>query len=115
MSREFVMNMFPLSADSTLVMEVVNKISAAPEQIALSSMQYLFSYNALDAMKEIQIPFHLINCDKYPVNIEAGKRYITTFEVSIIPNVGHFLMMEDPESFNRVLEGIVIKYSADAI
>ena len=114
MSREFVMNMFPLSADSSLVMEIVNKISAAPERIALSSMHNLFSYNALKTLKDIQIPLQLINCDKYPVNVAAGQSYQSDFEVTIIPNVGHFLMLEDPESFNRILEDIVIKYSRNA-
>jgi pimeloyl-ACP methyl ester carboxylesterase len=110
-TSEFVLNMFPLNADSTLVRNVINDIAVAPKEIAISSLANFFSYKPLAALQEIEIPVQLIICDKYPVNIEAAKRHVHNFEVSTIPGVGHFIMLEDPETFNQILDGTIIKFT----
>ncbi len=32
------------------------------------------------------------------------KKCIMNFDMKILENVGHFMMMEDPERFNRILD-----------
>lgn len=112
-TREFVLNMFPLSADTVLVQNIIDDIALAPKEIAISSLANFFSYNQLAALQEIEIPIQLIICDKYPVNIEAVKRHVHSFEVSTIPGVGHFIMLEDPETFNQILDGTIMKFTGN--
>jgi pimeloyl-ACP methyl ester carboxylesterase len=113
--NDFVLNMFPLNADSILVESIIKDMSSAPKEVAISAMANLFSYDAKPTLKQVRLPIQLINCEKYPVNIEAGKRQAFSFEVAVIPEVGHFVMMEDAESFNRLLEETIRKLSGEAI
>ena len=50
-----------------------------------------------------------INSDTKPTNVEAGRHYASSFEVAYMSGVGHFVMMEDPETFNRLLEETIQK------
>ena len=42
-----------------------------------------------------------------PTNVDAGREYTSSFEVVLMSGVGHFVMMEDPDTFNRLLSEIV--------
>ena len=114
-TRDFVLNMFPLNADSSMVQNIINEMSAAPKDIALSTMANFLHYDAKPALQEVRIPIHLINCEIFPVNIEAGKRHAFSFEVTFIPEVGHFVMLEDPVSFNQLLEEVINKLTGKDI
>jgi len=45
----------------------------------------------------------------HEVNADAARRHASSFEVVYMSDVGHFVMMEDPETFNRLLGDIVKK------
>ncbi|MFC1565364.1 alpha/beta fold hydrolase [Candidatus Neomarinimicrobiota bacterium] len=102
-SSNFVRSMFPPKADSTLVKQIVTDMSSAPPEVAISALRELFTYNQEEALKEVQIPIYCINSDKYSTNVEAGQRHALSFELKLMPGIGHFVMMEDPEQFNQLL------------
>jgi pimeloyl-ACP methyl ester carboxylesterase len=52
-------------------------------------------------------PVRLINADLWPTNLESIRRQNPAVELTILPGVGHFLMMEAPDEFNRVLARVV--------
>ena len=39
-----------------------------------------------------------------PTNIEAFQKYAPTFKAKIVKDVGHLVMWDNPEEFNRLLE-----------
>ena len=102
-SSNFVRSMFPPKADSTLVKQIVTDMSSAPPEVAISALQGLFTYNQEEALKEVQIPIYCINSDRYSTNVEVGQRHALSFELKLMPGIGHFVMMEDPEKFNQLL------------
>ncbi len=110
-TQGFVKGMFPPSADSTLVKKVADDMSMAPPQVATSAMRNLFFYDPLPTLKEIDLPIISINCDLYPVAVEENKKYVKYFEVKMINGAGHFLMIEKPEEFNKLLKEAVIELS----
>lgn len=61
------------------------------------------SYKARGVLEGLKIPIYTINADRFPTNIEAGKRQSYLFEVKIMPGRGHFVMLEDAKEFNRLL------------
>jgi pimeloyl-ACP methyl ester carboxylesterase len=77
-------------------------ISEKPE-IGMSAWENMFKYDLSGAMDKIKVPFRLILADKYPYDIEAGKRHAVSFEVKVMKGVGHFLHMEAPDTFNKLL------------
>jgi pimeloyl-ACP methyl ester carboxylesterase len=53
------------------------------------------------------LPVIAINADHWQTNIESIQLY--GVEVVIMPEVGHFLMLEDPPRFNAILETSIKK------
>jgi len=45
----------------------------------------------------------LINSDFWTTDIEAARRHKSDVELAVMPGVGHFVMMEAPDEFNRLL------------
>lgn len=103
-TKEFVKSMFLPNADSILVKKVIDKMSSAPSEIAISALENMFKDNAISALKEFDAPIISINNDHYPVQVESNKKQIKYFEVKIMKGVGHFLMLENPQEFNHLLQ-----------
>jgi pimeloyl-ACP methyl ester carboxylesterase len=102
-TREFARSMFVPGSDAALVERVVTDMSAAPPNIAVDALVHSISNDGpiLDGLRRLNAPLVAINPDYRPTDIDSLKRYgVSTV---IMPEVGHFPMMEDPEAFNRVL------------
>lgn len=109
-TRNFVGTMFPPTADSALVEQIVSDLSSAPPEVGLGAMQAYFNWfrDEFDqAVAEIDAPLHCISADLWPTNVEGNRKYFSSFDVSLMPGRGHFVHMEDPETFNRLLEEVV--------
>ncbi len=105
-----VRSMFPGTADPALVDRIVADMSLAPPQVARSALKNLFNYDVKATLKQVRAPIYSINCDLFPTNVEGNRRQAASFELSPMPGVGHFVQMEDPEKFNRLLAEVVGKY-----
>jgi pimeloyl-ACP methyl ester carboxylesterase len=95
--------MFVPTSDRSLVERVAGNMSSAPPDIALAALESAFGYSremphTLEALK---LPVVAINPDNAPTDLASMQRY--GVEVLILPGVGHFVMMEDPERFNTLL------------
>jgi pimeloyl-ACP methyl ester carboxylesterase len=67
-------------------------------------MHWLLSNDdALHAgLREVKAPIVLINSDYHPTNFAATNR--AGMRVELMSGVGHFVMLEDAETFNDLLE-----------
>jgi pimeloyl-ACP methyl ester carboxylesterase len=110
-SDGFVRNMFTENADSLLVNEIVEDMSSAPPNVAISAMNEYFHYNYPESLKDIMIPIICINSDKWETNISAGKKYAKSFDVKMMKGIGHFVMLENPDLFNRLLDETITDLS----
>ena len=83
-------------------------MSSAPPNIGISALEEytgtIADKKMISVFKEVKAPVRCINADLWPTNIEANRRHMSSFDVSIMKGVGHFLMLERPEEFNRLLE-----------
>jgi len=101
--RDFARGMFTPNADPTLVKWVAEDTAAAQPEVGIGAARGFFDFDIKEALKEVRKPIYCINSDMHPTNIEANRRYAASFEVKLMPGIGHFVMMEDPEEFNRLL------------
>jgi len=109
-TSNFVRTMFIPNSDSALVEKIARDMSSAPPEIGIGELIGNVNYqnNELTrALQEVQVPIRCINSDMVPTNAEAAKKYAKSFEVNYMSNVGHFVMMENPDTFNRILEETV--------
>ncbi len=101
--KNFVKLMFPEDGDTALAAWVADDMAEADPLIAMSSMKSLFLYDTEAALKEMRKPIRAINTDMFPTNVQGNKQAAESFELKIMPGHSHFLHMEDPEEFNKLL------------
>lgn len=96
--------LFVPSSPAAVVERVVARTRAAPKEMAIGALRHLWSYDAARAFEATQVPIHAINGDKFPTNLEANRRHAPQYQVTLIPGVGHYPMLEAPERFGDLLE-----------
>jgi pimeloyl-ACP methyl ester carboxylesterase len=112
-SRNFVSSMFTPNSDPALVEKIANDMSSAPPVVGIGALEGYIDFQnneIIQVLKEVKTPITCINSDKYPTNVEANQRYAPSFKALIMSGVGHFNMMEDPETFNRLLEETIQEF-----
>jgi pimeloyl-ACP methyl ester carboxylesterase len=107
-SRQFIKDMISSQTDPQLREWILSDISAAPPAIALSAMtemmaQYITGETA-KIFEGIRIPVISVNGDLWPVNNEANRRHMFSYDAIVLKQADHFLMLDRPEEFNRALE-----------
>ena len=118
-SRQFVNQMISPRTDPQLREWILSDMSAAPPAIALSAMNEMMSqYITGEAAKmfdKIRIPVVTVNGDLWPINYEANRRHMFSFDAIVLKEADHFLMMDRPAEFNQVLEKAIDKLLAKPV
>ncbi len=78
-------------------------MTAAPPQVAISAIENYFSGKAVEILKEVRVPIRAINSDQWPTNLQTNRKHAASFELKLMPGIGHFVQQEDPATFNRLL------------
>lgn len=109
-TRAFVRAMFVQRSDPDLVEWVVADMSAAPPAVALDAMAHAIGNDRaiLARLRDSAAPIVAINPDYQPNDIAALKHW--GVRTMLMSGVGHFLMMEDPTTFNRLLDETVAEF-----
>jgi pimeloyl-ACP methyl ester carboxylesterase len=102
-TRSFVRGMFAPASDRALVERIAMDMSSAPPEVAIPALVSTISNGRQipGALQELKLPVIAINPDKPPTDVESLQRQ--GVKVMVMPGVGHFVMMEDPERFNGLL------------
>jgi pimeloyl-ACP methyl ester carboxylesterase len=99
--------MFIPETDPSLKEAIVADMSQAPPRIALGALKELLTYDTTSALQRVHAPIRCINSDKYTTHIDRARKYAPNFDAFLIKEAGHFLMMEKPDEFNRVLSDVI--------
>jgi pimeloyl-ACP methyl ester carboxylesterase len=83
---------------------VLGHATALPPDISIALLRRAWGYDPLPALREIKAPIRAVNADKFPTNLEANRRHIPGFDAVIVEGTAHYLMLEDPARFGRVLD-----------
>lgn len=106
-TRSFVEGMFPATARTSLVEEIAEDMSSAPPSIALDALRHAWANEraVMAALLRFAAPVVAINSDHEPTDAVSLGEY--GVETVIASGVGHFLMLEDPDQFNRLLAHVL--------
>lgn len=106
-SRQFVEQMISSRTDPQLREWILSDMAAAPSAAALSAMKEMMTQyvtgEAARIFEDIRVPVVCVNGDLWPVNFEANRRHMASFDAMVLEDADHFLMMNRPEEFNRAL------------
>ncbi len=107
-TKNLVGQMFSPNTDPSLREWVLADMSSATPAVALSAMrEMLLLYTKGEPARlfdDIRIPVMTVNGDMWPVNHEANRRHMPSFDAIIIKGADHFLMMTQPKEFNIALK-----------
>jgi pimeloyl-ACP methyl ester carboxylesterase len=106
--RTLVRTMFVPTSDAALAEDIVTAMSAAPPHIGISVGEEVLGHDRMlqKGLQEVKAPKIAINSAAWrATNMEAAQRH--GIEVELMSGVGHFVMMEDPQTFNRLLDEAV--------
>ena len=106
-TRALVDRLFTPDADAELVEWVAADMSAAPPEIAIDALQHAVGNERgiLAGLRELTASVVAINPDARPTDTQALRRH--GVKTVLVSGVGHFLMLEDPDRFNRVLGAVI--------
>lgn len=107
-SRKFVAGMIFPETDPQLREWILADIAAAPPAVALSAMNEMMSQyvsgEAATIFDKIRLPVVTVDGDLWPINYEANRRHMFSYEAIVLQGADHFLMMDRLEEFNPALE-----------
>ncbi len=112
-NSNMVRTMFTPNSDSALVEKIVADMSSAPPTVGLGALTGYIDFQnneIIRVLQEVKAPITCINSDKYPTNVETNQHHSPAFKAKIMSGVGHFNMIEDPETFNRLLEETIREF-----
>jgi pimeloyl-ACP methyl ester carboxylesterase len=100
------------STDPALVDWIAADMASAPPEIALEALHNAVSNQGpVDAaLPKLRAPVVAINPDSRPTDVASLERH--GIRTVLMPGVGHFLMQEDPEGFNRLLQEAIETFEA---
>ena len=109
-TTNLVSGMFSPTADSALVARVAADMASAPPEIAAEALESSFTYGrqVTTPVQELNVPIVAINPADPPSDVESLERY--GVDLVLVPDVGHFIMLEDPERFTAVLRDVMSKF-----
>jgi pimeloyl-ACP methyl ester carboxylesterase len=98
-------HIFLPTSDQKLVQKVAADMAAQPPEIGIEVQRGLLEWRMgddWDSIKKVKAPICFINAERSVPNMNLYKE-VPHFKYRLIPNVGHFVMLEDPIAFNQVL------------
>jgi pimeloyl-ACP methyl ester carboxylesterase len=114
-SRKFVEEMIYPQTDPALREWILSDVSAAPPAVALSAIKEMMTQyitgEAAKIFEQIRIPVVTVNGDLWPINYEANRRHMFSYDAIVLKKADHFLMMNRPDEFNQALEKAILMLS----
>jgi pimeloyl-ACP methyl ester carboxylesterase len=111
--RQFMGRSFSPKTDPQLREWILSDMSSAPPQVALSASNDMINLSitgeVANMFRDIRIPVITINGDLEPINYEANRKHMLSFDAVVIKEAGHFLMMARPDEFNKELQKTILK------
>jgi pimeloyl-ACP methyl ester carboxylesterase len=108
-SGPFMRDMFTKNADPKLVELVVRNVARSNPQIAINTMEYYFDTPVIPLLADVNVPLWCLSGDLWQQyqHPEINSKYLKSYHLRVMRGVGHFLMLEAPDEFNKQLEDII--------
>lgn len=105
--RAFVQTMLVPATPESLRQWIAADMASAPPAVAMSAMHHMLSMyvhgQIATLFDAVPLPVVGVYADLWPVNPEANRRHMRSFEAIVLPGTDHFLQLGSPEAFNAAL------------
>lgn len=106
-ASQVLASMFVESSDPQLQQRITDDMLATDRAVGVGALRGMLETDVADALEQIDAPLVVINSDYQPTELAALQDYHPNVTLHIMEGVGHFVMLEDAETFNRLLEAAI--------
>ncbi|UCE42613.1 MAG: alpha/beta hydrolase [Candidatus Aminicenantes bacterium] len=99
----------PLS-DHDLMSEIILDMVKTPKEVVLGSLEELLRYDAAESFKQVQLDVRGVQTTHMDVSYDVTQIHAKSIWVEYLDGLGHFIMMEDPQAFNRHLANYINEF-----
>ena len=114
-AESVIRSLFRLNADPALVDRIVSGMLRTPPAASLGTLAADMVYSPAATLTRLRKPMAALNSDMAPTNVAGNRRIVPSFILKVMTGRGHFLMMEAPAEFNRLLEETIREMLGNSI
>jgi len=107
-------SLFAEKGDPAFKAKVMADLMTLPPEISIPVLEKSATYDPRPLLKQLKVPIVAVNADKFPTRLDHARAYAPQFDALIVKNTGHYLMREDPKSFNAQLALAVARVTGAA-
>lgn len=110
---KIINSFFPMPGTEEIRDRVKAEMLATPQHVMSSAMQTIFQPHNDWILREITVPFLVINASNslWPaINGRDLRAFAPQSDFLAVDGTGHFLMLEKPKEFNAALAGMLAKF-----
>jgi pimeloyl-ACP methyl ester carboxylesterase len=109
--KNFVEPMLGKDIKPELKKWIIDDMSCQPPNVAISAFkEYVVRFEnkgMANIFKDIKVPIRCVNADLWPTSPEVNRKYMTSYDVVFMKGAGHFIQLERPDEFNKLLAGSI--------
>ncbi len=109
--REHVrLSWFSPKSDHKLMSRIILDMIKTPEDVALGALEELQRYDATESFKQVRLDVRGIQTTHMHVSYDVTQTNAKSIWVEYLDGLGHFIMLEDPQAFNRHLANYINEF-----
>jgi pimeloyl-ACP methyl ester carboxylesterase len=110
--REFVrLHWFSPKSDHNLMSKIIRDMVKTPKEVALSALEEIQRYDGAESFKQVRLDVRCIQTTHENVTWEVTQNNAKSIWVEYLKGLGHFIMLEDSQDFNRLLAGFINEFA----
>ena len=99
--------LFHTDADPAIVRDAEARMARTSPAAAAAMLDSLAGYEMAAAVRRMKVPLRAVNGDLYETDVAQVRQVKPDFEVVIMPHMGHYPMLEQPDAFNKLLLQVI--------
>jgi pimeloyl-ACP methyl ester carboxylesterase len=112
--REHVrLTWFAPRSDHDLMSKIILDMIKTPKEVALGALEELQHYDATESFKQVRLDVRVVQTTHQDVSYEVTQTHAKSIWVEYLNGLGHFIMLEDPQAFNRHLANFINEFVTD--
>jgi pimeloyl-ACP methyl ester carboxylesterase len=110
--REFVrLHWFSPRSDHGLMSDIIRDMVKTPKEVALGALEELQRYDGTESFEQVRLDVRCIQTTHESVTWEVTQTNAKSIWVEYLTGFGHFVMLEDPQDFNRILADFINEFA----
>jgi pimeloyl-ACP methyl ester carboxylesterase len=109
--REHVrLSWFSPNSDHGQMSKIILDMIKTPKEVVLGALEELQRYDAAESFKQVQLDVRGVQTTHMNVSYNVTQTHAKSIWVEYLDGLGHFIMLEDPQAFNRHLANFINEF-----